>query len=213
MRGNVPGVKSVLFDHPGRNATLNARSWRWLYLLGLPLAAFSALLTPAAGCSDDGSGGSGGGCEELGADKCFDYACFEAPSAEVSFSAEVLPIFEQSCSLSSACHGNPQSPVGPDGYKPYLGEVNPETTPSDIDLIFSTIVGADSFLAPTRKLVDPEKPETSFLMNKMDGDLSCSALECNDGDCLQPMPQGSGVLDRATRDVVRTWILQGAKNN
>ena len=203
MRGNVPRVK----------ASPIVRSRSWLYLLALPFAAFSALLAPAAGCSDDGSGGAGGGCEELGADKCFDYACYEAPSAEVSFSAEVLPIFEQSCSLSSACHGNPLSPVGPDGYKPYLGEVNPETTPSDIDLIFTTIVGADAYLAPALKLVDPEKPELSFLMHKMDGDLSCSSVECNGGDCLQAMPQGSGVLDRATRDVVRTWILQGAKNN
>lgn len=177
------------------------------------VAALTAM-AGAPGCSDSGTGGAGGSaCEEIGEDGCFDYACYTESKANVSFSADVLPVFEQSCSLSSSCHGNPNSPNGPSGYQPYLGEVNPETTPSDVDLIFTTIVGADAVRSPNLKIVDPGKPETSFLMKKMDGDLDCSELACTGGDCLTSMPQGSGLLPRASRDLVRDWIAQGAAKN
>jgi hypothetical protein len=166
------------------------------------------------GCSDSGTGGGGGAeCAEIGADGCFDIECFTPPSAPISFAADVLPIFEQSCSLSAACHGNPTSPNGASGYQPYLGEVNPEMTPSDVELIFSVNVGQDAVGSPNLKIVDPGKPETSYLMKKMDGDLTCGALQCVSGDCKDSMPQGSGILPRETRDVVRGWILAGAENN
>ena len=168
----------------------------------------------APGCSDSGTGGSGGSaCEEIGADGCFDYACYEPSKDTVTFSGDVLPVFEQSCALSASCHGNPLSPSGPAGYQPYLGEVNPETTPSDVDLIFMVNVGADSVRAPSMKIIDPGKPETSFLMHKMDGDLDCAELACLMDDCLVSMPQGSGILPRESRDKVRNWILQGAEQN
>ena len=170
-------------------------------------------LAGAPGCSDSGTGGSGGSACEIGADGCFDYTCFEPNKATVSFSGDVLLVFEQSCALSASCHGNPLSPNGASGYQPYLGEVNPETQPSDVDLIFMTNVGADSVRAPSMKIIDPGKPETSFLMHKMDGDLDCAELECEAGDCLKSMPQGSGILPRESRDKVRNWILQGAEQN
>ncbi len=184
------------------------------------LLAFVAMLSGglalvgSPGCSDSGSGGGGGGsCEEVGADGCFDYVCFTPAESPVTFSGDVLPVFEQSCALSASCHGNPLSPDGPAGYQPYLGEVNPETQPSDVDLIFTTIVGADARLSPNMKIVDPGKPESSFLMKKMDGDLECAELACTMGDCKTSMPQGSGVLPRESRDKVRNWILQGAEKN
>jgi hypothetical protein len=179
--------------------------------LATGLAAVALVLL---GCPDDGTGGGGGAdCEEIGADGCFDYACFTPPSEPVSFANDVLPVFEQSCALSAACHGNPTSPNGPSGYQPYLGEVNPEMTPSDITLIFSANVGQDAVGSPNLKIIDPGKPESSYLMKKMDGDLTCGALQCVGGDCQDSMPQGSGVLSRETRDIVRGWILAGAENN
>jgi hypothetical protein len=177
------------------------------------LVAVCGVFAPL-GCADSGTGGGGGAdCVEIGADGCFDQACFSEPAEPVSFAADVLPIFEQSCSLSAACHGNPTSPNGPSGYQPYLGEVNPEMTPSDVALIFSTNVDQPSVGSPNLKIVDPGKPESSYLMKKMDGDLGCGSLQCAGGDCKDVMPQGSGVLPRETRDVVRGWILAGAENN
>ncbi len=201
--------------------------------LGLERGLWAAVATSVAvglsslatgvGCDDGnvGAGGTGGGAggtdpcaAELPTDEngCFEYDCFVQLEEPVSFRTDVLPIFEQSCSLSASCHGNPTSPETADGYQPYLGEVDPEVTPSDIDLIFATIVGQDSHDA-TMRIVAIGDPERSFLMHKMDGDLECPDLQCTDGDCGDSMPQGSSTLPRATRDIVRTWIAQGAMNN
>ena len=96
-------------------------------------------------------------------------------------------------------------------YRPYLGETDPETVPSDVALIRSKIVGQASPTAGI-PLVDPGKPENSFLMHKMDGSLECASFSCAP-DCGTSMPQTNDVLPRATRDVVRDWILQGAADN
>ncbi len=177
------------------------------------LAAIGGFLSSSAGCSDDtGTGGSDPCANEIGADQCFQQACVTPLTGTISFKTDVLPLFEQSCALSSSCHGNNQSPTGPSGYQPYLGEVNPETTPSDVDLIMATIVSQKS---PTSALsiVEPGHPETSFLMHKMDGDVDCPDLGCTGGDCGDTMPQGSTPMAREARDKVRAWIQQGAKNN
>jgi hypothetical protein len=176
--------------------------------VSLVAAAFAAALAPA-GCSDDTSS-TGGGCQEIGADGCFDMACYTEGPAR-SFRTDVLPIFENSCSLASSCHGDPASPDQASGYRPYLGEVNQETTPSDVAMIFSKIVGQDSHAA-SMKIVDPGRPEASFLMHKMDGDLECSAVTCATS-CGTPMPQTGDTLPREQRDIVRDWIKQGAQDN
>jgi hypothetical protein len=165
--------------------------------------------------SDDGataSSGTGSCSAELDSNGCFDAECFELPARDVSFSADILPIFENSCALSSACHGNPSSPNTSAGYQPYLGEVDPATTPSDVDAILALIVGQPSRAAPGLAIVEPGAPEQSFLMHKMDDSLSCSSVECPDG-CGDVMPKGSGPLERETRDLVRGWIAQGAASN
>ncbi len=173
------------------------------------VAGAASLVPVAGGCDDDGEGG--GECAtELDAEGCFDYACAtEGPTR--SFAADVLPIFENSCALAASCHGDPASPDQGSGYRPYLGEVNQEMTPSDVALIFSKIVGQDSHAA-NMKIVDPGKPESSFLMHKMEGDLDCTSITCT-GDCGTPMPQTGDILPREQRDIVRDWIRQGAQNN
>lgn len=174
---------------------------------------FVSLLLVAPACSDDTTDGSGGGgpcATEKTSDGCFEPTCYEEGKA-VSFKNDVLPILEQSCSLSLSCHGNPTSPTTGMGFQPYLGEVDPETTPSDIANIFATIVGQPS-PAVDLAIVDPGKPETSFLMHKMDDTLECAAVKCGE-DCGTLMPQGNEPLPIATRNVIRDWIKQGAKND
>jgi len=185
---------------------------------GLSAPIFALFGAIATGCGDDGgstSTGSGGGAcaAELGADGCFDATCFTPPSEPVSFRGAVLPILETSCSLSGSCHGNPSSPETAAGYQPYLGEVNPESTPSDVALILATIVGQPSRAATSLSIVAPGDPAGSFLLHKMDGSLECTAFACDVG-CGDLMPLGSDEpLDRATRDTIRAWIAQGAEDN
>lgn len=182
--------------------------------LRLPLALLGgcvfATIAVAAGCSDDAGTGGDSCSQEIAADGCFDYACYSEGPAR-SFRTDVLPIFENSCSLAASCHGDPTSPDQASGYRPYLGEVDQQATPSDVPKILSLIVGQDSRSA-SMKIVDPGKPESSFLMHKMDGDLECASVTCS-GSCGTPMPQTGDTLPREQRDVVRDWIKQGAQDN
>lgn len=179
-------------------------------VLVLGTAAVAAMT--GAGC-DDTTDGTGGSADCLDAKGCFDYTCYK-PGATRSFKTDVLPIFEQSCSLSSSCHGNPKSPMTAEGYQMYLGEVDPTpATPSDVAKILSLIVSQPSPSAMGELIVDPGKPETSWLMQKMDGDVDCGAVTCKFSDCGKSMPQGVKPLPQATRDIVRDWIKQGALDN
>jgi|GEM_PF-2052946 len=193
---------SAVFTGPARLRTLT--------LLATLLASALAGSFSVSGCSDSGTGGAGGSTPACGLDdqNCFDYSCYEA-GPDRSFAADVLPIFEQSCALSASCHGDPGSPDPSSGYRPYLGAVD---GPSDVMLIFDTVVDQDSHRVAL-KMIDPGKPESSFLMHKMDGDLECGSLACPEGDCGTLMPQSSDPLPEETRNTVRDWILQGAANN
>lgn len=160
-----------------------------------------------------GAGGEAGDPCDAVPEGCFDAAsCYADPPADVSFRDDVLPIFERSCSLSSACHGNPSSPTGASGYRPYLGGAGAE--PSDVATIFAANVDVDSWADTSRKVIAPGDWEQSFLMNKMDGALDqCDTTSCPDG-CGRLMPQGpTKPLPIAERNLVRAWIEQGAQDN
>jgi hypothetical protein len=153
-----------------------------------------------------GGGGQGGGSA------CFDYASFNGASPVVSFKADVLPIFRGSCGLSNACHGNPNGPLS----QPYLGPpLNAgQASQADIDAVLANIVNVEASKEPLMKRVAPSAPEVSFLMHKMDGTLTCPTLKCSSGaGCGGSMPLGGPTLPQQTRDVVRRWIDQGAKND
>lgn len=164
------------------------------------LASVVALLFVAPGCSDE-TGGS---------DTCHDYSSFNATSKTVSFKTNVLPIFQQSCGVSAACH---QSQSGPSG-QPYLGPpTGPAPTQADIDKIFAQNVGVAAVKAPTMKIVEAGNPKGSFLMHKMDNTLKCADVTCGDAGCGASMPLANPSLGATERDTVRLWIAQGAKND
>jgi hypothetical protein len=166
----------------------------------LALASIAALALGAAGC---------GG--EDGDDSCYDYASFTGATPAVSFSADVLPIFRNSCGLSGACHGTQAGPAG----QPFLGPPNsagPDTSPAEIDAIFLQNVGVKATKATGMDIVKPGDPSASFLMHKMDNTLTCAAVTC-DAACGAPMPLGSDAMPQDKRDVVRRWIAQGAKKD
>jgi hypothetical protein len=150
------------------------------------------------GCGDGETGETTGGTAT-----CFDYASFNGASPAVTFSADVLPIFQQACGLSSSCHGD-GAPVA----QPYLGA----SSSPDIQKIFDQNVNVDSLKEPNMKIVKPNEPQNSFLMHKMDGTLSCAPVECG-ANCGGSMPLGAPLRSEADRDKVRRWIAQGAKND
>jgi hypothetical protein len=171
----------------------------------------------STGSSSSSSSGEGGGPVDPCAERavgCFDdAACYTDPPTGVSFTSDVLPIFERSCSLSNACHGNPSSPTTSSGYRPYMGKSSGSDEPSDIDLIFEAMA-TDSFIDPGKTIVVPGDWRASTLMNKMDGALDdCSDLSCPD-DCGLMMPQGQArPLPLAERNLIRAWIEEGAEQN
>lgn len=177
----------------------------------LVTAATAGTALSTAGC--DGNGGGTGGAGGTPDSACFDYSSFDGTTPEVTFQADVLPFFQQSCGVSNSCHGDINQP---NENRPYLGPNKSETaTTEQIDAIFAAIVDVGSFYEPGMMLVKSGDPENSFLMHKLDGTLECSALQCAESkDCGTLMPQGvSDPVDQATRDKVRRWIAQGAKNN
>lgn len=170
----------------------------------LPLSLALAIPLSFVGCGDDTDTTAGGSAE------CFDYASFDTMSPAVTFSGDVLPIFRQSCGLSTSCHQSESGPVA----QPFLGPATSagEATPAQIDKIFEVNVNVDAFAAPTMKIVKPGEPENSFLMHKMDGTLKCASVTCS-ASCGVSMPQGSPILGQDQRDKVRRWIAQGAKKD
>jgi hypothetical protein len=194
---------------------LRSRRVKSFTFLGFALLApLGMAVITAVGCKGGSGGCDAGGGPPVTAQKCYDYAtCYKPSTKSVSFKSDVLPVFEQSCSLSMSCHGTASSPTTSAGYQPYLGKTSMDTTPSDVSKILMLIVGQPSPTATNEKIVDPGHPETSFLMQKMDGTVMCSSIQCISAGCGTSMPQNVEPLPAATRDKIRDWIKQGAQNN
>ena len=117
----------------------------------------------------------------------------------VSFSRDVLPIFGRSCAFST-CHGASTGPAN----GVFLGKDPPR--------VYTAIVGVKGDEMPQMAFVSPSNPHESYLMRKLDGSQCVLDGQCKGGSCQESMPKGEAVLDLATRDTVRRWIAQGAKN-
>ncbi|WP_437623292.1 hypothetical protein [Sorangium sp. So ce1151] len=170
---------------------------RKLFLIFLVGAACAG-----AACGDDGT--------EPAPSACFDYSKFDGATPEVSFTTDVLPVFQRSCSFSSTCHG---AEAGSAGFA-YLGPgLSEQATPAQVDAIVAQNVGAPSRASSGMPRITAGDPANSFLMHKLDGTLSCGDLECAADSCGDPMPYGGEPLPAAERDAIRRWIQQGAKVN
>ena len=138
---------------------------------------------------------AGGGCVDYDAPAGFDKA---APA--VQFTRDVMPVFAQSCAFST-CHG---SNIGtPNGV--FLGK--------DSARVHTGIVNVRGDQLTTMPFVTPGNPRESYLMRKMDGSQCALDAQCVGGSCQGSMPKNQDVLEVASRDIVRRWIAQGAKND
>jgi len=141
-------------------------------------------------------------------------ACGDFTTPAVSFAADIVPIFQPSCAIAgSTCHGTPD--VATTQMRPYLGSFDGGT---DASFVVQGLVGVMSPENPGGVIVKAGDPANSYLMHKLDGDQCTLASQCASSatqytDCGQQMPYSSPPLDGPTRDIVRRWIEQGAKNN
>jgi hypothetical protein len=140
---------------------------------------------------------------------CVAFVSDASLAAPVSFVASVLPIFQNNCTSGGVnCHGTA-------GNVPYLGMADGGEDPS---LIIASIVNVPSPEDPLMDLVGAGDPAHSYLMHKLDGDQCTLAAGCATSkfnylsNCGDDMPNGRPALSLATRDIIRSWVKQGAQD-
>ena len=142
------------------------------------------------------------------------HASPSSPTPTVSFGTDVIPVLERSCGIAgSTCHGTPD--VATTQQRPFLGYFDGGT---DAAQVVTGLVGVPSNEDPQMSEVAASTPAQSYMMHKLDWDECTLAAACAKGttqytDCGQGMPYSSPQLDQPTRDTIRRWIAQGAKNN
>jgi hypothetical protein len=192
----------------------------------VPLAVFLA-------CSSSNSAGGDGGpspgaCDVGGADggtcepgvtpaytSCLTGSDLQTPT--VSFAQSIKPLFNTSCSISTpgTCHALQQ----PGNSTPYLVFLGSPDGGIDGATVLSGLVGKPASEDPGMSLIAAGDPDNSYLMHKLDYDQCQFATACDATKnpvftgCGVGMPYQSGILDQDTRDDIRRWIAQGAKNN
>jgi hypothetical protein len=182
----------------------------------------------AVACSSSSSHGTpkddGGGDEtselDSGDEPCLPYvsdADLSDAAAPVSFSNDILPVFQNSCGIAgSTCHGAVN--IEKTQQRPFLGLHDGGT---DASAVVTGIVGVSSNEDPALDIIAPNDVTHSYLLHKVDGDQCTLSAACADAAIANPafagcglqMPYSSPPLDQATRDTIRRWVAQGAKNN
>jgi hypothetical protein len=178
----------------------NARSF-----LALPLFALAAQAAVACSSATPTTPDSGP-----------DISNIPTPPANVSFSSQVMPIFQASCGTSGAiCHGSTTvtTVMQP---RPFLGL--PFGTPSTQTLqqIHDGIVGVLSNEDPTMNYVTAGDTSHSFLWFKVTGQENSLNASCTDPRfmmCGLAMPYQGAPLTLDELSIVEGWIQQGAPNN
>jgi hypothetical protein len=174
------------------------------------------------GCSGGGQCNTGGGAN---GGNCIPgstppyTSCIDLTSPTISYAADIQPILTNSCAVGGGvCHGDPNAIERTTG-RVFFGyeEAGPGTV--DAAGIIAAIVGQKSPENTTMDIVAAGDPNASYMMHKLDQDQCQFAAICNaTGNslfalCGKGMPELSGILDQPSRDKIRRWIAQGAKNN
>lgn len=108
------------------------------------------------------------------------------PDTTASFSRDIQPIFDRSCS----CHLGGGAPLGLD---------------LSAGKSYNNLVNVPSAELPSLDRVEPNDPDTSYLVWKIEGDPRISGVR---------MPaDGPPFLDNQTIELIRKWIRQGALDN
>ena len=124
---------------------------------------------------------------------CVIAACGESGTepGEVSFSRQIQPILTDRCAFGG-CHASTSPAAGQS-----LAE----------GLSYMSTVNVPSEELPSMHRVEPGDPDQSYLVHKIQGthlDVGGSGLR---------MPRGQEPLSDDQIQLIRNWILQGARNN
>jgi hypothetical protein len=187
----------------------NARSFLVRSLFGVAAALAVACSSPSPSAPDSGPGP--------------DISNIPTPPANVSFSSQVVPIFQQSCGTSGAiCHGSTTVTTAMQP-RPFLGL--PFGTPSTQTLqsIHDGIVNTLSNEDPTMNYVTASTDggargdtSQSFLWFKVTGQEDQLNASCTNPAfmmCGLAMPYQGAPLTVDELSIVEGWIQQGALNN
>ncbi len=122
------------------------------------------------------------------------------PPGDVSFSADVQPIFTASCAVTG-CHvgPNPASSMN-------LSEGQAYTNLVDVFSV-QAIASPPPGRATTLFRVEPGNADSSYLIIKLEGDQGAV------GGIGGTMPLSASPLGQMTIDLIRAWIDAGAEDN
>ena len=133
---------------------------------------------------DDGAPLDGDADNVAGGDFISTFTLAQAPNVSPTF-AEVQEIFTASC---LPCHSNLSLSGG-------LGLQAPQT--------FSNIVNVPSSQVPSLSRIEPNDPEESYIIDKLEGTQAVGGQ----------MPLGQSPLPAQTIQLIRDWITAGAPDN
>jgi hypothetical protein len=139
-----------------------------------------ALLLVLSGCKGGGSSSTQTSSEAAKP------AADPKPTAVAKFNEDVQPIFTKKCAHPS-CHGAAKSA----GMQLSQGEA------------YANIVGVKSTEDPQLYRIDPGKPDSSYMVLKLEGKQKIGAQ----------MPLTGGPLPQKDIQIIRSWVKDGAKNN
>jgi hypothetical protein len=133
---------------------------------------------------------------KLAVDSGKDSAIVIVTNTAITLSTNVQPVFTTNCALSG-CHSGPSPMQG-------------QNLSLDSTYKFVVNVAANELLGGSGlKRVLPSRPDSSYLVHKIQGThLFAPSL----GSGVQ-MPEAHPPLAKGTINLIRNWILQGARNN
>jgi hypothetical protein len=171
---------------------MRVASSRAFFSVALTTTVVGLACSLGSGCSSSSSSSSS---------SCPDYvppASFDA-TTPTTFSKDVFPIFKL-CAFST-CHGTT------------VGDSNGIFLGNDPSRVYTSIVNVRGNELPTMPFITPGNPDQSYLMHKIDGTQCAFDAQCAGSTCQDSMPKNESLLDVPTRDIIRRWITQGAKND
>jgi len=127
-------------------------------------------------------------------------ASFDSTTPVVSFSGEVVPLLTQSCATPD-CHGAGASAL------------IPLSMGSGASTMHIALVNKASAKLPAMVYVKANDANESFLMRKIDATHCALDAQCVGSTCGDSMPNSEALLSTSQRDLIRRWILQGAKKD
>ena len=114
-----------------------------------------------------------------------------------SFTTQVAPIFFNNCAISG-CHAGPNPQEGQN-----------LSSFAEISATAINVQANETLLTSMLDRIEPFQSNQSYLIHKIDGTHLDPGV---DGSGVQ-MPRGRPPLPQAERDLVRSWIAEGALNN